>query len=274
MEDNFTVMSHSRLATWRRCRYKFDLTYRRKYKPKNKSQGLLRGSVGHFVLEQYYKPESKWTFPQDTEEVMELWEDKEGVELEDKTWDEAYDALMRYFTFAEENDNWEHLETELKFKIPIATDSPLQLMGYIDGIVKEKGSGRVWLLEHKFQKMVSTKHLQMDQQVSIYMMVAKILGYDPAGVIYNMIRIGSGPTALREPVVREHVYRNPEGLVAIFRDLKLQAEEAYEFLTKGGRIYRNSTSNCHWDCQFYRVCLSINDTGDAQSVLDTMEQGG
>jgi len=82
--------------------------------------------------------------------------------------------------------------------------------------------------------------------------------------------MAEGGIAATEPVVRRPVYRNSEGLHIIESELSNQMQELNKYRKEGNlKIYRNPTKDCHWDCAFYNVCLSLNDSGEAASVLKT-----
>jgi hypothetical protein len=248
------------LATWRRCKQKFTWSYLDDLTVKTPSMGLARGSAGHKALEAYYGGS------RDLVEALGVaWEtflDKCGNEPEQKEWDLLESALKRYDEWASVNDKFEILRLEYHFVIDVG---PYKMQGYIDGIVMQ--SGNVWLLEHKFQKRVSTKHIPLDPQVSIYMIAAIIAGYQPSGVMYNMVRIGNGPTAIREPVVRKLAYRNPEGLQYFGGELLTQMQEVNDFIENEQTPYRNLTSDCTWDCPFQDACLDLMADGNASATL-------
>lgn len=93
---------------------------------------------------------------------------------------------------------YEVLAVEQEFRTPLLnpeTGYPSQtfeLGGKIDGIVRDS-FGRVWIIEHKTtSEDVSTGskywlRLQIDSQVSTYMVGARALGYDVVGVLYDVI---------------------------------------------------------------------------------------
>lgn len=260
------TFSHSMLSTYRRCRFKFDLSYRQAYIAPS-SPGQFRGSAGHKALEVYYANDRNIQMA--VQKAWDYWFEKLGDVPPEEDWAMLETALYRYGKWAAQNDKFEVISTEFHFDIPLTENYSLQ--GYIDGVVKV-GKG-IWLLEHKFNKRVSTKHLDLDPQVSVYMLAAALLGLEPQGVFYNIVRMGDGPTADREPVVRTMVYRNPEGLSFFMDETVELMEEVDNFLKGKGAVYRNMNADCSWDCPFTSVCLSINDVGSAESVLNTFQKG-
>lgn len=257
--------SHSSLATWRRCRYRYYLLYIKNYKPHG-SPGQFRGTIGHAALAEWYKNEY------DDDKALKVASDiTTSIEQENsldlsKDWEEMEFVLRRYFGWARYNDKFEVISTELEYEIDI---DGIKLMGFIDGIVRQNKG--VWILEHKFNKQVSLSHIDLDMQVSIYMLAAQKLGYNPSGCLYNVIRMGERGIAATEPVVRKLAYRNLEGLRVIEYELSNQMRELMKFNKEEHLpIYRNPTKDCHWDCPFYNACLSLNDSGEAESVLGSI----
>jgi RecB family exonuclease len=256
--------SHSSLKTFRRCRYRYFLHYVQNYDPLP-SKGLVRGSVGHAALGEFYK---KINLPQEERVELALKAASDELFKYDEEFQEEWDfmdlILRRYFDWASINDPFsEVIGIEEKFELTLGKHT---LIGYIDGIVASRGSN--WLLESKFLSQVSTKSLPLDPQVSIYLLAARKLGYNPRGVYYNIVRMAKGGIAEREPVVRMPVFRNNEGLKVIERELIAQMDEMQDFHDGMQIIYRNTIGDCSWDCGFYDVCLSLNDDGTSQSVLN------
>lgn len=256
------TFSHSSLACYRRCRYQYYLKYVKDYvSPAGKGQ--IKGTAGHAALAEWYT-----NGYDDTKAIKKASGIITNTELEtgwsmEAEWDELQMMLMRYFAWARVNDNFETIAVEQEYEIEV---NGLKLMGFIDGIVR-KGEYN-YLLEHKFVKQASTQHIALDMQVSIYMLAAHKLGYNPMGTMYNIIRMGEGKKSTEEPVLRTIAYRNVEGLQLIEIEVGRMMEEVQKFLTEGGSVYRNPTKDCHWDCSFYDVCLSLNDSGEAESVLN------
>lgn len=254
--------SHSSLAAWRRCRYRYYLSYIRNYKPPS-SIGQFRGTIGHTALAEWYISKGD-----DKSALKKASDLATNIELENKVdlsndWNDLVQVLTRYFDWARANDHFEVIAVEKEYEIDI---DGIKLMGFVDGIVRQHGG--IWIMEHKFNKQVSTSHVALDMQISIYMLALKLLGYEPAGCMYNVIRMGEKGIAIKEPVVRKFVYRNPEGLRVIEYELGNQMKEVQRYNKEENlSVYRNPTKDCHWDCPYYTVCLSLNDSGEANSVL-------
>lgn len=227
--------------------------------------GQRRGTAGHAALAFYYSNERD--IPGALAEAKRSYFSDEKVDDNVADFEILVGCLGRYFDFAENNDRFNVKEVEWKFELDIE-GHPFK--GFIDAIVEEKG--QIWLMEHKFHKRVSVNHLDYDPQVSIYMMACLLSDIKPAGVIYNIIRVSDGKTAREEPVVRRRVYRSTEGLVYFAKELVHQMREVEQFILHNQTAYRNLTSDCSWDCSFLPVCMELNDSGDADYLIDRYER--
>ncbi len=274
MANSTTVASYTMLSTFLRCRMKFYWKYVEKI-PTPQAVGMIRGIAGHEALATWYKDSSRYNEETAADSLAKI--SAQAVLAEAFSDDPLFLAtelkhiegvLDRYFQFARENDDFTTQDTEVHFKIKIPhADTGLgdvAFQGYIDGLVKDTNN-RLWLLEHKFYKSIDKSYLDLDQQVSIYMVAVEQLGLEPAGVIYNLIRTGENKKALEEPVVRIPVYR--KYLKTLKNELVATTLDMAKFLHEGGFLYRNATKDCHWDCPFYNACVVMNDDGDPNTVL-------
>lgn len=250
MDKPYSI-SHTKLATYRRCKQQYHWKYIDHFYPKA-SVGQVRGSAGHAALGEWHRTYQTYTA---LDAAWDKWV-AEGQGL-GEDWDLTVETLERYFAWSRENDTFTILKAEQKFDI-IFKDPAIKFTGYIDGIIQEE-DGRIWLLENKFNKRVQTSHLDMDIQATIYMLAANLLGHKPVGVLYNIIRVGT-KIAEKQPVVRKQLYRNSDGLNHVTHEILLQAKEMIEY-DKGGTPYRNPTKDCSWDCPFFAACLNLLDDG-------------
>lgn len=258
--------SFTSMASWRRCRAQYKWKYIDNLAPVE-GTGRVRGSCGHKSLAAWYlngcDEEADAIAMKVAYDFFNEFERVNNCHL-DKEWDLMQVILPRYFDWARANDDFsEILAIEQEFSIPIGDHT---FIGFIDGIVVTK-QGSIWLLEHKFNKQVSFKTIDLDKQMSMYLLAAQKMGINARGVLYNVIRVAEGGIAERQPVERRQVYRRPDGLRLIEAESILQMDEMQEFHDKGGRVYRNETGNCSWDCSFFSACLAMTDDGDAKNAL-------
>ena len=91
-------------------------------------------------------------------------------------------------TYKKTDAGWEVLEVEFEFlwRIP---GTPFVFTGRIDLIVKEKKTGFIWVVEHKTAKKVPGMNTKVtDFQSTLYVMVARVMGYKSKGIIFNYLR--------------------------------------------------------------------------------------
>lgn len=235
------------------------------------SVGQARGTIGHAALGLWYSNMGKMEEKERDEASIKLAGsmlidvEKARDESMQEEWELLQIILQRYFDWARAHDNFsEVIAIEHKFEIEI---DGIPLIGYIDGIVRINKS--IWLLEHKFNKQVRTSHIDLDPQMSIYLMAARKEGINATGVLYNVVRVAEKGIAATQPVERRQVFRNQEGLEFVEQELSIQMQEMKAAHEAGSipYLYRSQTSECSWDCSFYDCCLLINDCGDASPLL-------
>ena len=259
-------LSHSKLQTFRRCLQKYYWKYVEGYYPPS-SIGQVRGTAGHAAL-------SSWHTYYNEELALDaawgIWD--QNNQVVGKEWDLLEASLLRYFEWSNNNhDEFKVLQAEREFEITYevpeyildrkgkkSRHNTITLVGFIDGLVEDQGA--IWLLENKFYKRMDNSPLDLDPQVSTYLLAEDILGTKVQGVIYNIVRVADTKVAVAEPVVRRRLNRNSEGLAHIQEEILAQTSQMIEF-HQGGTPYRNPTKDCHWDCPFYSACLIYTDEG-------------
>lgn len=88
-------------------------------------------------------------------------------------------------------EDWEILAVEQEFRYELGDHL---IGGKIDGLIRERATGRVFVLEHKFTGAETSlggpywERLALDTQVSIYIDGAAMLGHQIAGCIYDVIK--------------------------------------------------------------------------------------
>ena len=263
-------LSHTSLSSFRRCKMRYKWGYIDNHAAPS-SPAQIKGGVGHVGLAAWYpaianaktfNPAGDIALKAASDKLAE-YEREAGKEMTD-IWDDIAIILERYFKWAIDADDFQVQEIEYKFELEI---DDFILIGYLDGIV-QRIDGSLWILEHKFTKQARVKHLELDPQLSLYMLAARASGFDVRGALYNVIRTTLGGIAATEPVVRLPVYRNNEGLQQIAREIVLQMKEMRTFHEQNGKdAYRNQIMDCSWDCSFFNPCLAMNDDGDPTPAL-------
>ncbi len=97
---------------------------------------------------------------------------------------------------------WEVIAVEQEFRFDLGG---YEIGGKVDAIVRDTTDGRVYVLEHKTTASDATPgsaywaRLALDTQVSIYIDGATVLGYEIAGVIYDVLTRPSHERKLATP---------------------------------------------------------------------------
>lgn len=231
--------SNSSTSTFRRCKYKYFLTYGKEKIgiPSEKGPGLKMGSAGHMALKAFYSGKSIQTA---YDWAYESFAPSNDAEV--SKFDVLKSVLREYWPIARV-DGWKVIEVEKKVEIG-------RFQGIFDLIVANK-NGKIWIVDHKFNRSHSVTHLEIDTQVSYYLMLSRMLGIEAQGLLYNIIPTDGGKD--RYPI-RRLVSRSQPFLDNFQADLETQIKEMDAFYTNP-TPYRNSTGDCKWDCQLYDFCI-------------------
>lgn len=244
MPRKSVAYSNTRLTTFKRCRLKYHWQYVAKgTEPQKHARALRRGAAAHLAMAAYYRGKSP------KEAISEAWEDYRPATPKSLNYMLELDTILaRYFAWAAVNDLWqvqlveETIETEYK---------GIKLMGIWDLMVKK--NGRLWIVDHKFQKSHSFSNLEVDPQVTHYIALARLKGIRVEGVIYNIINLETGET--KNIAFRQQTGRSDYFVQSYLDSLIPQIKEIKKAQRHTLPIYPTWTKDCCWDCQFYRRCI-------------------
>lgn len=236
--------SNSRLSTFKRCRLKYHWQYIAKNSgDHHTSRALRRGAAAHLAMAAYYRGKSP------KEAVGEAWESYRPSSPKGLEYMLDLDLLLaRYFQWAAVNDLWQVERVEETVE---AEYKGIKLMGIWDLLVRK--NGRLWIVDHKFQKSHSFANLEVDSQVSHYIALARLIGMPVAGLIYNIINLETGTT--KTIALRQQTGRTDYFIQTYLDSLAPQVKEMKKAARHTLPIYQNWTRDCCWDCQFYRRCI-------------------
>lgn len=211
MSSRADLLTHSRLSCFRACPRRHYIRYELGITPETDSFPLRVGSAFHAALE-----------------AADKGGDPEAV-LQDRL-DNPHDLALVAAMFHGHREQWEsdHLEpvaTELTFDLPILnpeTGAPTpiwRVAGVIDRIVRLP-DGRTALMEYKTTSRDFSPGadywlaLHLDQQLSIYVIAARALGYPIDTVLYDVTRrpglrpLTATPEAARKYTKEGRLYAN------------------------------------------------------------------
>lgn len=191
--SDYEILTHSRLAAYRRCNRLEKLSYRDGYRPTRENEAARDGSLVHLGLETWTKTggDAEAAFKA-VEGIQDPFQKARVEEL-----------LLGYFVrWANTFDQYTVLEVEAQFEIPLinpetrAVSRTFRLAGKVDGILEGVSSGRKAVLEHKSttQSIDSEadayfERLAMDHQLSIYFLGGQSIVGEPIDeALYDVIR--------------------------------------------------------------------------------------
>ncbi len=192
------LLTHSRIDCFKTCRKKHQYCYELGIRKTATAKALRIGTNGHDALEVFGRSG-------DIEEAMKSLSmayqfPPDYVDIDE--WDYEHETLRQLiagYIWRWQDNGIKHIATEQSFRLPLInpvtskTSRTFELAGKIDGIV-EIENGRLAVFEHKFlgESIDSGadlwKRTAIDHQITMYMMAARMLGYDVDTVIYDVIR--------------------------------------------------------------------------------------
>jgi hypothetical protein len=234
--------SNTRLTTFKRCRLKYHWQYVDKQEQKE-GVALVRGRSAHRALAAFYSGKEP------KKAIAEAWDEYNPASPEQFQKMQELDFILnRYLDWCITQDLWKVLEVEHTVEVDY---NGIKLMGIWDLLVRK--AGKTFIVDHKFQKSHSFSNLEVDPQVTHYLALAKLLGIEVHGLIYNIVNLELGDTktvALRQIAGRQDYF-----IQAYLKSLAPQIKEMKKADKKKLEIYPNWTRDCCWDCSHYRRCV-------------------
>lgn len=184
------LITNSRMSAFQTCQRLHQISYVRGYRPVEKSYALDWGTLMHSALEAWWKAYKEG--PPHTGPLPGALRAIASSNATDLDKAKARIVMIAYdLRWAGAMENYEVLAVEQEFRYP-ARD--WDLGGKIDGIIRQRSTGRVLLLEHKNTKADFSAtssywtDLRMEPQVSQYVRGARALGYEVAGCLWDVLR--------------------------------------------------------------------------------------
>jgi len=184
------LISQSEADAFLTCRRRHYYAHIEKIKPKKFSEALNRGTLGHLILEAYYKhlkenPGAFDSAQKAAEAVMaELYSDENL-----QTLGELANLFKYFFPWAQVTQkDWEILEVETEYRYPVpGTD--LVFPFKVDLIYRDRRSGRNYMVDHKFiRDFYFPELIVILPQMAKYIGALRRLGVQIHDGQYQMIR--------------------------------------------------------------------------------------
>lgn len=183
------VITTSSGRCYRRCAREYQLRIELGYSAVTRAGALQFGSATHTGIEHL---------------LTGGWDADAAISKALTGVDDPFDAakievMLRGYSERWKNEPLEVIAVECEFRAPLvnpatnATSKTWEQAGKLDALVRDQ-SGAVLIVEHKTSSDdVSTgspywEKLRLDSQISTYYNGARALGYEPAGVIYDVLR--------------------------------------------------------------------------------------
>ena len=226
--EGIITLRNSERSALRQCPQKWYWSSVEGLEPRAKRAPLWFGSAVHESLDGWYQKGTKRgehpaeSFKKHLNGDLSIPVSSEDEEIEyANARDLGVDMLTRYVEEYGEDPTWDVIATERKFQVSIsspgfkvfgrnilARKKWLRLVGTTDGVYRDMETGRIWLMEHKTAKAISTRHLNLDDQAGTYWAILNSLlrkegilkrGENLAGIKYNFLRKAMGDTRPRNP---------------------------------------------------------------------------
>lgn len=185
------LLTNSEQKTHRRCSREHHISYELGIRSAQHDAPALRfGTVIHKALEQWWRaaPELRLTYA-----LASLPLELEPYELARAT------EMLRGYDIRWRGEPLEPIAIEAEFRCALvnpatgAASRTFELAGKLDALVLNLADGKVYIVEHKTSSDNLTPGsdywaaLRLDTQVSTYYAGARALGYEPSGVIYDVL---------------------------------------------------------------------------------------
>lgn len=226
------IWTNSRLKCLQTCPMKEKFRYRDNLVPTGKRRALQIGTAVHKGIEMWsvaagvQELKAGFAFPENTEEANEQTIALATVQA----MLEGYFAIYDEFT-----EHHPEATFDLGMRYPIKggklrTSRAMRICGKIDDIAVIDGAQ--WLVEYKTASQIDKSYfdrLYVDSQITMYMMAARRMGFNPVGVIYRV---------LKKPLIRQRQNETVEAFTERLRMDYLQRPEFYYYET---RLYRDQS---------------------------------
>ena len=217
MSGEIALLTSSRLRSYRSCARKHHHTYNEGWRPVRESEALRVGTLVHLGLEAWWN-----ALPAPTGAALPLAQALAAVHgrANDGYEQARVDEMLRGYheRWIADAVRYDVVAVEAAFEVPLlnpktmAASRTWRLAGKVDGIVRERATGRVLVLEHKTTVSAIESdaddywpRLAMDHQCSAYVLGAEGMGHVVGGIVYDVIRKpGAKPYRATPPEKRKY----------------------------------------------------------------------
>lgn len=241
------VVTYSELDTYRQCPLKWSWAYRDRWgKEAKPGSPLLRGSLWHLVMEEWYQhrlPENQSDL--DPKEIIRrIVEDHLHDEAGGFTPDQELIGWMfeGHIAMWGMDEGWDILAVEVAGQVKLADATPdhpaIWLQFKIDMVIRDRATGRIWIVDHKSASNFSRPaEIDLDDQFGLYTWALRKCGIPVFGFIRSDARTqrNKGPMELDQRFRRVQTYRSDVELESVADEAIEVAKVAYS--THGAPTY-------------------------------------
>ena len=265
-KDIWTV---TRLKTYQICPFKEVLRYHEKLALVRGRAALAFGTAIHKGLETRDIDLALNLLINDYPKTQEEADEQDQAYVTVKALLEGY--FNRYEPFKEH-------KPEYQFELPMMTgkgkSTTLAIAGKVDDLVKI--DGRWWIVEYKTASRLDGSYfdrLYVDSQITMYMYAMQRLGFNPAGVIYRVIRKPSirrkqneTNDAFCERLLKDinerpdfyfmerQLFRDTKDLKEFEHTLYLEAMQERNMRKKGNAFRHTVSCSMYGACEYLPIC--------------------
>lgn len=278
MKRTFT---NSELSCYQDCPQKWWFKYHEKLSPKREKSALSFGKLIHEALDIMYDY-------QHDDQALEYFNGKINQEIKDnqENLEEltglknmGISILSSYFQFAKQNDDFEIIESEREYLVPIIAPSGRQSTAFDYSFRPDqltKRNNQIWIHEFKTAKQIGSDYLAnliLDEQMSRYIWgTEKAKVEKVAGVIYTILRkkIPAVPKILKTGGLSKvtSIDTNYDTYLKAINDNNLDPKDYQEILdllkAKGNTfiqrevVLRNEKEKKACEGRLWTLCKTIN----------------
>lgn len=302
------LISHSEVATFKRCRRKWWLAWYRGLRLRSESPTGVRaiGDRVHRALAEWYVSDStlrvdprealaKLTHS-DTEQVSMKFSDSENLAdilLQMKKDADLEMAMIEgYVQWLEESGADANLEVlaseqyrEAHFPaLAGRAGAPVYIIAKLDARIRRRTDGVVLYMDHKTVADFASKSLNLvlDEQMLWYDLIEIInltpLGERSGGALYNMMRRVKRTVKAKPPFFqRLEVLHNKHQITSFYHQLYgvlqdiLRLENQLDLGADHQQVaYPTPNGNCSWDCDYRVICPLFNDGSRVESMVKSL----
>lgn len=300
MPENERPVSYSELDTFRQCPLKWEMGYRKGYRPVVEKEAFRLGHLWHEIMEVHYtvikgfqesnvggSTRSPRRGSVGEEALLEECAREVGYAVMDKVDDETRGLLeWAYAGYVEQygcDPDWRIIATEIRGETAL-TEGGRKLVWVIDLVVEDLDYGGVWIIDHKFPgDLASDVEIELDDQLGLYWVAWTASGHELAkrvnGAALNEARkkrnvgdmvpvplFANGkpkgkPQTLDQRFRRTRTNRTDTELTTIAEDA-LKVVAAMTLLEQHDALYSSpNPKQCGWKCDFKEAHILSRGSG-------------